>query len=279
MKVPVGKEKERFGVQHKKYVSYAKLKRKAYKKKCRRIKSLLNLLTRGLEALQLLLNTGELVNQLDDSFYRAANRQYLRAVKQILLQQRYMYQHPGNSVRDRIVSLHKPYVRPIKRGKENKPTEFGAKVHMMQTDGLCFIEHFSFRAFNECKRFKISVVKHKAIFGLCSQTSADRIYATNENRRFCAKHNIFHNFEPKGRRPQDQQWTKEQQRLKDILNKDRATRLEGSFGNHKNHYGLGKVKARNEANERAWIYFGVFTANAVQIAKQRKMAQPISQAA
>lgn len=170
---------------------------------------------------------------------------------------------------DRIVSLHKPYVRPIKRGKENKPTEFGAKVHMMQTNGLCWVEFFSYQAFNECKRFKISVIKHKAIFGECRQASADRIYATNENRRFYRKHNIFHNFEPKGPKLKDQRWAKEQQRL----NKDRATRLEGSFGNHKNHYGLNKVKARNEANERVWIYFGVFTANAVQVANKRQKRQ------
>lgn len=279
LKVRLGKEKERFDEQHSKYLSYAKLKRKAHKKKRKRIKSLLNLLTRGLAALQALLNTGQLVEQLDEPFY-----QYLRTIKQVLQQQRYLYQHPGNRVADRIVSLHKPYVRPIKRGKENKLTEFGAKVHMMQIDGLCLIEHLSFKAFNECKRFKISVVKHKAMFGQCRQASADRIYATNEIRRFCSKHTIFHNFDPKGRRPKDRQWAKEQQQLKDALNQDRATRLEGSFGNHKNHYGLGKVKARNQANERVWIYFGVFTANAVQVANQRQKqpqqtTHPIYQAA
>ncbi len=111
------------------------------------------------------------------------------------------------------------------------------------------------------------------MFGECRQASADRIYATNENRRFCSKHHIFHNFDPKGPRFKDQRWAKEQKRLKASLNKDRATRLEGSFGNHKNHYGLNKVKARNEANERVWIYFGVFTANAVQVANQRQKRQ------
>lgn len=275
--IRLGKEKERFDTQHKKYLGYAKLKRKPHKKKRKRIKSLLNLLSRGLDALQALLDTGQLTGQLDELFYRAANRQYLRTIKQVLQQQHYLYQHPGNKVPNRIVSLHKPYIRPIKRGKENKPTEFGAKVHVMQIDGLSLIEHLSFKAFNECKRFKISVLKHKILFGQCRQTAADRIYATNENRRFCSKHSIFHSFEPKGRWPKDQLWAKEQRQLKDSLNKDRSTRLEGSFGNHKNHYGLGKVKARNEANEILWIYFGVFTANSVQIANQRqKQQQPMA---
>ena len=184
MKRRLGKEKERFTTQAKKYLGYAKLRRKAYKKKRRRIKSLLNLLTRGLDALQALLDTGQLADSLDQVFYA-----YLRTIKQVLLQQRYLYQQATNKVPNRIISLHKPYVRPIKRGKENKPVEFGAKVHMMQVDGLCLIEHLSFKAFNECKRFKISVVKHKAMFGECYQASADRIYATNENRKFC--HGVF----------------------------------------------------------------------------------------
>jgi hypothetical protein len=157
LKIRLGKEKERFDVQHSKYLGYAKLKRKAYKKKRKRVKSLLNLLTRGLTALQVLLDTGQLVDQLDERFY-----QYLRTIKQVLQQQRYLYQQATNKVPNRIVSLHKPYVRPIKRGKENKPTEFGAKVHMMQVDGLCFVEHLSFKAFNECKRFKISVINRTA---------------------------------------------------------------------------------------------------------------------
>lgn len=57
--------------------------------------------------------------------------------------------------------------------------------------------------------------------------------------------------------------------FKAALNKDRATRLEGSFGNQKNHYGLQKVRARNGPNEKVWIFFGVFTTNAILISKKR----------
>ena len=110
----------------------------------------------------------------------------------------------------------------------------------------------------------MSVFKHKQMFGQCHQLSADGIYPTNENRRFCTAQSIFTGFVAKGRKPE-----KSIRDLKAELNKDRATRLEGSFGNEKNHYGLGKVKARTEQTEIAWIYFGVFTANAVLIAKRK----------
>ncbi len=34
-------------------------------------------------------------------------------------------------IKDRIVSLSKPYIRPIVRGKETKAVEFGAKVRCL----------------------------------------------------------------------------------------------------------------------------------------------------
>ena len=52
----LGKEKERFDAQKRRYLAYSKLKRKAHKKTRKRIRSLLNLLKRGLSALQGLLN-------------------------------------------------------------------------------------------------------------------------------------------------------------------------------------------------------------------------------
>lgn len=258
LKIRLGKEKERFDTQRRKYLGYSRLKRKARRKTRKRIKSLLNLLNKGVGALQALLDQ-YFKGSLDKGFY-----QYLKTIKQIYRQQDYLFKHPGSKVKNRIVSLHKPYIRPIKRGKENKPTEFGAKVHMLQVGGVNIIEHFSYNAFNECKRLKASVRKHKAMFGKCHQVSGDRIYATNENRRFCTENQIFNSFDPKGRKPE-----KEVLQLKAALNKDRATRLEGSFGNQKNHYGLRKVKARSGPNEKVWIFFGVFTANAVFMAKKK----------
>ena len=60
----------------------------------------------------------------------------------------------GKKVRDRIVSIDRHYVRPIVRGKETKSVEFGAKVNNIQIDGISFIEHLSFKAFNEGIRLK-----------------------------------------------------------------------------------------------------------------------------
>lgn len=56
--------------------------------------------------------------------------------------------------------------------------------------------------------------------------------------------------------------------MRQLLDKERSTRLEGSFGNEKNHYLLEKVNARTKETEIVWIFFGIHTANAVNIAKR-----------
>ena len=60
----------------------------------------------------------------------------------------------GKKVSNRIVSIDRHHLRPIIRGKETKSVEFGAKVNNIQIDGISFIEHISFKDFNEGVRLK-----------------------------------------------------------------------------------------------------------------------------
>lgn len=49
------------------------------------------------------------------------------------------------------MSIYKPYIRPILRGKENKPVEFGIKTHKMWVGGINIIKYQNHHALNECK--------------------------------------------------------------------------------------------------------------------------------
>ena len=246
--------------QKRKQFTYDRLRRKSYKKGKVRKRSLLYLLEKGLGHLQELLNNQPEI-QLTDQQYG-----YIRTIKKVLQQQRYLFNTPGAKVKNRIVSLYKPYLRPIVRGKENKPVEFGMKAHMLQTGGITYFDTMSFNAFNECKRLKISTLKHKKIFGQLNQLGADAIYPTNENRRYITSKHIFTNFARKG----VNKLNTAEKTLQSQINKIRATHLEGSFGNHKNHYGLRKIKARGEQNERVWAFFGVMAANALAMANKKE---------
>ena len=179
------------------------------------------------------------------------------------------YGDSSKPIPHRIVSLWKPYIRPIVRGKEVKPVEFGAKVNKLQVDGISFIQHFSYEAFNECTQLKKTIEQHQELFGKCTHHSADAIYATNENRKYCTTGKIVTNFVPKGK--QKEAHIEQSKIMRAELNRNRGTVLEGSFGNEKNHYELAKINARNEHTEKCWIFFGILAANA-SIISQRILA-------
>lgn len=187
------------------------------------------------------------------------------------------YGDKNKPVKNRIVSLSKPYIRPIVRGKETKPVEFGAKVNKLQVDGISFIQHFSYDAFNEGTQLEKTIEQHHVLFGKCTHHSADAIYATNKNRTYCTTHKIVTNFVPKGK--QKEQHIEQSKIMRAELNKQRGTVLEGSFGNEKNHYLLHKVNARNEHTEKCWIFFGILAANASIISQRMITAKQQARAA
>ncbi|MEA5261062.1 transposase [Arcicella aquatica] len=252
--------RSKFKDQKIKQLAYSKLKKKTYRKTYSRKRSLLKLLNKGI------LTLNELLKQITLEEFSPKDAEVFQTIKVIYEQQKQLFEIPGAKISDRIVSIYKPYIRPIVRGKENKPVEYGIKAHINQVGGINIIEHTSYNAFNECKRLKESVVRHEKMIGECTHVAADGIYPTNENRTFLREQGIQHNFCRKGRGKDD----KETKQMKGILNKERSTRLEGSFGTEKEHYLLRKIKARSQKTELVWLFFGVYTANAVRINNRRQ---------
>ncbi len=253
---------------HKKnYLGYQRNRRKSKRKDKKLRKQLLKYLHRLLEGLQDL--------QIRHKF-KLSNKEkkLISNIKTVYGQQYELLYGIRENVKHRIVSLNKPHVRPIIRGKEVKPVEFGAKVHKVQIGGLSFIEHLSYENFNEGTRLKQSIAFHQTHFGKCSQLAADAIYATNENRRYCTRLGIATSFAPKGKQGKLQE---QKSTMRSALSSLRATVLEGSFGNEKNHYLLNKVKARIDVTEIAWIFFGMLTANASIISKRMHLNKQLRQ--
>lgn len=183
--------------------------------------------------------------------------------------------NPRESVKDRIVSISKPYVRPIVRGKEVKSVEFGAKCNNIQVDGLSFIEKLSFNAFNEGTRLPHCLKMHRKLFGVdAKKVGGDAGYAGSANRGYCKDRGIQTSFVKRGRPSLEK---KENDIIRNELARVRATRMEGSFGTQKEHYGLKRIKARTKLTEILYIFFGIHTANAVQLV--RREVNEIAQAA
>lgn len=253
----------KFLEQKDKYFGYMRMRKKPWKQTTKRTRSLLYLLDKLIKELDKIEEQYRSYLQFPEKYYKKR-----RVIRKVLNQQREMFTSGTHSVPDRIVSISKSYIRPIVRGKEVKKVEFGAKVNMIQFDGINFIEHLSFDAFNEGPRLIDSIWYGRSLFGKITHISADDIYATNANRKWCSSRNITTNFKRKGRAGKHED---HRQIMAAELRKERATRMEGSFGTEKQHYSLDSIKARIEKNEILWIFFGVHTANAVRIAK--RMAQ------
>jgi len=242
------------------YISYSKMKRKTKSKRRK--------LTRGL--LRLLEKIIGILDQLESQFYLAPNEnsRYKRrqeTIKKVLEQQGGKF-YRGERPKNAIVSIDKPYIRPIVRGKETKSVEFGAKLHKLQIDGISFIEHISYDAFNEGIRLEKTIRRAQDLTHCkVKLIGADSIYATNSNRNYVSRAGIKTDFKPKGR-PGKHRKHKEQ--LAQMITKERASRLEGSFGTDKSYYLLNKIKARTKATETFWIFIGIHTSNALKIGKR-----------
>lgn len=263
----IKRPRSKFNEQQIKQLSFQKSRKKTHKMIRKRKKALLYLLNKGIGQLVEVLEAAE-SNGLELEEKQAVRFIY---IKEVYRQQKYMYDNRTNTVANRIVSLFKPYIRPIVRGKENKRVEFGAKAAVSQVDGINFIDKLSFDAFNEAKTLKTSILLHKKRFGKCWQIGIDAIYGTNENRKEMKEQGIYHSLVRKGKPSKNEA---QEKILRSELGKERATVLEGSFGNEKNHYGLNKIKARTEATEIIWILFGVMCANAVRISKKQSPQPP-----
>ena len=251
-------------IKHKKqYLFYQKSRKKSRRKDKKLRKQLLKFMFRLRECLKSLQKKYQFR-------YRGREQKMLNTLQTIYKQQHELLYGSPEKVTGRIISIHKPYVRPIVRGKETKPVEFGLKVHKVQVDGISFIEHMSYEAFNESTRLKQSVAFHQKHFGKLSQLGADRIYATNKNRSYCTRMNIATSFTAKGN---EGKLADQKQSMRSALSTIRATVLEGSFGNEKNHYLLNKVKAKTKPTEIAWIFFGMMTANASIISQRIEKQQ------
>ena len=158
------------------------------------------------------------------------------------------------SIPNRIVSLSKPHIRPIVRGKETKTVEFGAKCNNILIDGISFIEKLSFNAFNEGTRLKHCVSLSKKLTGVdVKKIGGDQSYSGNDNRTFCKENGIETSFTQKGRSGKNEVKNATKRELARV----RATAMEGSFGTQKEHYGLRKIAARIKSTEILLIFFGI----------------------
>lgn len=180
-------------------------------------------------------------------------------VIQQLYQQRWeMYQAQARRCDHRIVSISQPYVRPIVRGKQDKPVEFGAKLSVSLTgDGLAHVDHLRWDAFHEGLDLVSQVEAYRNRHGhYPERVLADPLYGTRANRDDLKQRGIHFAGKPLGRPKQMTDANREQlkqqkaQRRNDYL---QLIPIEGKFGQGKNGYRLNYIRAKRADTSFAWI--------------------------
>jgi len=236
------------------YLAFNKKKRKTVKDIRRIVKSMLQYASRNVRqfdaALAVAVDQGMVIrNQVTER---------LKVVKCLLRQQWQMYRDRVKRIDDRIVSLHKPQVRPIKRGKAGKDVEFGPKASLSHVGSYTFLDRLSSDNFNESGDVKMQLANYEHRFGNKPPYAVgDRIYGTNANRKLLKDEGIRDAFEPRGRKASGgsspDRWRKRKRRERN--------RIEGAFGNVKNHYGLDRIKYCIDGGDELWVRLGLMAAN------------------
>lgn len=179
----------------------------------------------------------------------------LRIVHQ---QQKQMYDTRTHTVENRVVSISRPYLRPIVRGKAKAQVEFGTKLDVSVADGFTRLETFSFEAYNEAT-FLIEVIERfRQRTGKYPQrVLADKIYRNRENLRFCKNHRIRLSGPALGR-PKKETMPDKQQDYADICER---VEVERCFSLAKRKCGLGLITTRLEDTTASAIALSIVVLN------------------
>jgi hypothetical protein len=178
-------------------------------------------------------------------------QQWLETIRILYKQQLEMYETKSHSVKDRIVSIGQPHVRPIVRGKVNAPVEFGAKLSISLIDGYAFIDKIGWDAYNEEALLIPAIERFKERNGYYPESVlADKIYRNKDNRAFCKKHGIRLSG-PRLGRPAEE--TKREVLAQGREDSARRNAIEGKFGEGKTCYGLNRVMARLQGSSETVI--------------------------
>jgi len=183
----------------------------------------------------------------------------MQTIQTIYAQQQEMFLKKIHSVKDRIVSIHMPYVRPIVRGKAGSEIEFGAKILSTVVNGYSFIEKISFDAFNESTYLLQAVESYKARYGVYPEAvMADTIFRTRDNIKALKEKGIRISGPPLGRR---QISLVKAMKLQAKIDAGVRNQVESSYGVMKRKYLLDKIAARLEETSKTCIALAFLVKN------------------
>ena len=195
-------------------------------------------------------------------------KQYNRlcVIKELYKQQKYMYDNKTHKVKDRIVSISQPYIRPIVRGKAKAPVEFGAKLDMsIDEKGFARLEKLSFDAYNEEDVLVAAIENYRIRTGHYPQrVLVDQIYRNQKNRAYCKSRKIRISGKALGRPKKNP--TSEEKKIAHQDNTDRIE-VERGFSLAKRCFGMGLITTKLDITTRSSIALSILAMNISNLAR------------
>ena len=248
----------RTGNARKDYLNLAKSKKRTAKRIRKAIKKQLQYVRRDLGYIDAFIC-------LNDVVLSEKQQKRLDIIRKMYEQQQYMYENNTHSVKDRIVSISQPYIRPIVRGKAKTPVEFGAKLDMsIDESGFARLERLSFDAYNEADVLVAVIERYHARTGhYPERVLVDQIYRNRKNRSFCKEHGIRISGPALGR-PKRESYDERKRAYTDSVDR---IEVERGFSLAKRCYGMGLIRTKLDTTTRASIALSIIAMNINHLAK------------
>ena len=248
------------------FVQYQKIRHHAIKSRRRVQKQLRQFAQRNIQQLRGAVNNlkgtlkdagSQAVNPIDKAKkkFTKETEKFLSTAQEILAQQKDVYK--GLPVKERIVSVHQPHLRPMVRGKYPVNVEFGPKILLNLKNNFLFLEQLSFNNISDTHLLDTSLKGYQERFGsMPTQLAADRGFWSKENHQLaedCGIKKIA--IENKGKSSY----------LKGKPFRERLRRLrcsiEAKISLAKRKYGLSRTRYNIQNGEEIWVRLGLIAMN------------------
>jgi hypothetical protein len=239
---------------HKDHLNIARKKKRSMKEIRKAIGKQLHYIRRDFGIIDTILATGKNLTPTQEKT--------IEILKTLYEQQLTMHEQHTHQVKDRIVSLSQPWLRPIVRGKAKAPVEFGAKLDISISDGFVRLEKQSFSAYNEAEFLKEVIERYRQRTGhYPERVLADKIYRNRGNLNYCKGHGIRLSGPAMGRHPKNVVIDKRQE-YRDTCER---VEVERAFSQAKGKFGLGLIRARLVNTTQSAIALSILALNLSRI--------------
>jgi IS5 family transposase len=234
----------------------------AYKRLIQTTKATLRQVEQVMNALQ--AQTDDAGQELLDTF-----QTFLSRAQQVVEQTiRRILKDESVDATDKLVSIFEPHTDIIRRGKTNKPTEFGHKVWLSEVEGG-FISHACILDGNpsDDQQWEAALEHHVQLFGHPPwQASGDRGVHSPDNERYAQDLGVKRVILPQpGRKSEDRRQHERQRWF--WRGRGYHAGIEGRISVISRKYGLDRCRDRGSPGFARWVGWGVIANNLTSMAR------------